>query len=316
MTKNSDNTENTGREITNILASQHSPRYNDMTPVNKSLITGRSPRFDINDQSNSSIKIPRDDCLNEKKNDLEEEKQIDESQKHRLDNKLHTIISEIDKEKSESINHSILEFSKIHVDQLVNYEDKTKLNIINIEESQKNENINTNEPFQNHIINNKSSHEYHKKSQKPLNEFKLNIMNIPDTNVTEEKTDQNNDPKPTIDFLNDEKEANLKTALRVRSKNISLPLQLGDIGIVCDQESQLLDSKKIIELSIKESERSNAGTCLVCFDKEPDAVLMDCGHGGILFCNILNHVILRQVYAIIVHLRFGKLQTNAIYVEM
>ena len=70
LTKNSDNTENTGREITNILASQHSPRYrDDITPINKSLITGRSrsPHFDINDQSNSTIKIPTVDCLNEKK---------------------------------------------------------------------------------------------------------------------------------------------------------------------------------------------------------------------------------------------------------
>ena len=207
-----------------------------------------------------------------------------------------------------------MEFSKI--DQLVNYENKKKLDIINIGELQENKNINNNETLENHIINNKSSHGYYKKSKKLLNEFQLNLMNIPTTNVTEEKTEQNNDPTPNMYFLNDKREENLKIASRVRSKNVSLPLQLGDIGIVCDQESQRDETKKMIELSIKESERSNAGTCLVCFDRQPDAVLMECGHGGILFYNILIHVILLQVYAIIVHWRFGKLQANAICVEM
>lgn len=35
-----------------------------------------------------------------------------------------------------------------------------------------------------------------------------------------------------------------------------------------------------VEIPKEELETSNANNCLVCFEKRPDSVIMECGHGG------------------------------------
>ena len=271
ITKNSDNTENMGRETTNMLVSQHTPRYrNDITSTNKSLITGRSqsPHFDINDQSIFSMKRP-ENCSNKKQNNLSEEEQKDESCIINVPRKAQH------KKKTESVNNG-----PSQIRNSANHDDITKsnnirANVIDIEEFQENENIKNNETFENHIINNQLAAEYHKTSKQIDLDKKIAEVNICEANKK--------DPKPNISLEQDITEAKLRKPLSVRSKKAIVPLQLGDIDIVCDQESQIEEEQqKIIELSIKESDRS-VTTCLVCFDKQPDAVLMDCGHGGFFF---------------------------------
>ena len=139
--------------------------------------------------------------------------------------------------------------------------------------------------------NYKENNEFDKK----LNDITLNIENFSDNHKENNEKNENfritekfneNDKKdakqriPTTNDTIDEIEKKLRTTARIQSKSTLIPLQLGDIGIICEQESEI-EKNKIVELSNKESERSIANACLVCFDKPPDAVLMNCGHGGI-----------------------------------
>ena len=269
ITKNSDNTENMGRETTNMLVSQHTPRYrNDITSTNKTLITGRSqsPHFDINDQSIFSMKRP-ENYSNKRQNNISEEEQKDESCIVNIPRKAQH------KKKSESVNNGPSQIKKSANGEDITKSNNIRGNVIDIEEFQENENIKNNETFENHIINNKLAVEYHKTSKQMQIDLdkKVNICEANEKN-----------PIPNISLeqdITDKIEAKLRMPLSVRSKKIIPPSQLGDIEIVCDQESQIEEQQEIIELSIKESDRSST-TCLICFDKQSDAVLMDCGHGG------------------------------------
>ena len=312
-----DNTENTGRENLLLLEQLSSPRCrDDIAQTNKSLINGRSPRSlhsNNNNHSIISLRMPSQNCLEEKKNELEPEEQKCQSQSCKANdqrimnlehvNKLNTIISDLEKEKSESLNDFKLDISQI--DQLVNHENEPKFdssfifniiksNVIYLEGFKDSENIQDNEADEENVFHNKffNAPYYIKSKEKDidnkLNNVMLNLENIPNNDKKDngakekfEKKDQKNNMPPTNDTI-DEIEAKLRIFSHAKSKSTLIPLQLGDIATVCEQESEI-EKNKIAEASNKESERSIANACLVCFDKQPDAVIMNCGHGGIIF---------------------------------
>ena len=53
--------------------------------------------------------------------------------------------------------------------------------------------------------------------------------------------------------------------------------QTGDIDKTPEERDR---DKSVLDQSVN--------SCLICFDKRPNAVFMDCGHGGFIFKNWLN----------------------------
>lgn len=56
-------------------------------------------------------------------------------------------------------------------------------------------------------------------------------------------------------------------------------------------------------------------TCLICFDKDSDAVIMNCGHGGIFIIIIYKSICFLKEYATLVASKCGKKNRDATYVE-
>jgi len=76
-----------------------------------------------------------------------------------------------------------------------------------------------------------------------------------------------------------------------------------------------------VELKNSAASNKTGTTCLICFDKIPDAVFMECGHGGFLYFlfgfNIFEISIhIFKEYATIVLWNCGNLLENVTYAEM
>jgi hypothetical protein len=92
------------------------------------------------------------------------------------------------------------------------------------------------------------------------------------------------------------------------------------VAILGDEPATFMDGKMEDNPALKESlseikssdmSQTHEQKCLVCFDKEPDAVYMECGHGGFLTYLYIHF----KGFVMTVHLKFGKRQMNVIYVE-
>ena len=102
-------------------------------------------------------------------------------------------------------------------------------------------------------------------------------------------------------------------------------------------EGEIIDPNNL-EVKISATSNKQGTTCLICFDKIPDAVFMECGHGGyitnfffyfliicMLFILIINSGVCYNTFdfefflkgfAMIVPWSYGNQQENVIYVEM
>ena len=52
------------------------------------------------------------------------------------------------------------------------------------------------------------------------------------------------------------------------------------------QETEKYMNSPVVQDNLNKSgfgDKSMVGACLICFDKSPDSVFMDCGHGGKTF---------------------------------
>jgi len=77
----------------------------------------------------------------------------------------------------------------------------------------------------------------------------------------------------------EEKVRSLEARRMAKSLYIN-PQSNGNMNLsVCDAEHQDLPSA---DSSFVEDANKEKGECLICFDNKPDAVFMDCGHGGMI----------------------------------
>ena len=59
-----------------------------------------------------------------------------------------------------------------------------------------------------------------------------------------------------------------------------LPKDMGELEL--DRDPDHL-SNMLKDLGSQESMSMNGKTCLICFDKDSNAIFMDCGHGGVCY---------------------------------